>query len=135
MLDAGSWSSTTRPRLEALSLLIGRERDDGWRLISRSEVFDLRPAPLDLFLAAMAWGFGTTGYGWRRTAAILRAAGEDRVIRAVATLQSANAQEGAPAVWRAWSRDGDAKLLGLGTAFASKCQHRLNLDPFSPAES
>lgn len=89
--------------------------------ISRRDVFALADAdPVDLFLAAMAWGFGDVGYGWYRTNNVIEHAGEDRIARAIETIRKANQQAEPIGAWRAWSRAGEAKLPGLGTAFASK---------------
>jgi hypothetical protein len=119
--DADAWSIEARRRVTALhESLAGRSCDDGCQLISRSDVFSRAGDPVDLFLAAMAWGFGNRGYGWRRTSNILNAAGEDGVAGAVNLLRGAVADGGPAGGWRAWSRAGDAKLRGLGTAFASK---------------
>jgi hypothetical protein len=93
--------------------------DPRWRLITRGDVFASNE-PLLIFLAAMAWGFGPTGYGWRRTLDILTAAGDDAVVNAMRTLQRAHSEGGPEAVWKAFSADGTAKVNGLGTAFASK---------------
>jgi hypothetical protein len=76
--------------------------------------------PLLLFLAAMAWGFGSVGYGWRRTLDILTAAGADAVVNSVRSLQHSYSDGGPGAVWKAFSARGAAKVDGLGTAFASK---------------
>ncbi len=119
--DAPSWKHRTRARVLALGdTLDDGSRTDGWRLISRSDVFDRRGDSLDLFLAAMAWGFGNRGYGWRRTSDIINCAGEARVRRTVDELRRATTEHGYEAAWRAWSRNGEAKLQGLDTAFASK---------------
>ena len=69
----------------------------GWRLITRGDVF-ASDEPLLLFLAAMAWGFGPTGYGWRRTLDILTAAGDDAEVNAMRTLQRAHSECGPEAV-------------------------------------
>ncbi len=129
--DAPVWSPDTRGRLQRLTdELSDGLRDDGWVRISRDDVFRQHASdePLDLFLAAMAWGFGTVGYGWRRTADIINAAGEDEVRRAVACLRKVGAEDGAAEVWRAWSWGGSAKLRGLGTAFASKVAYFASFD-------
>jgi len=117
-IGAEPWSKDTRGRLKDLRDHL--ERDGSGRMISRADVFDRRGDPLDLFLAAMAWGFGDRGYGWYRTATVINTAGEARVARAVETLQRAAEEGGSAGTWKAWSRGGVAKLPGLGTAFASK---------------
>jgi len=91
----------------------------GWRKITRGDVFTV-DEPLLLFLAAMAWGFGATGYGWRRTVDILVAAGADAVVKAMRILQRSYGDGGPGAAWTAFSAGGAAKVGGLGTAFASK---------------
>jgi hypothetical protein len=120
-VDAAPWSEKVRERLRALcDGLDDHSRNDGWRLICRTNVFARADDPLDLFLAAIAWGFGNRGYGWRRTADIIDGAAEMRVRRAVEDLRDAATNCGYAGVWLAWSRDGIAKLSGLDTAFASK---------------
>jgi len=70
--------------------------------------------PERLLIAAMAWGFGTTGYGGFRTAAML---GHLEAIEAiVATARSASAAE---AYQRLWDRN-HAAVPYLGTAFGTK---------------
>lgn len=119
-LEATAWSAATRRRLSDLADALGPSHRDGWRQISRDDVFKRSDDdPLDLFLAAMAWGFGGRGYGWHRTSAILNQSGEHAVARAVDRLRE-KVTEDMSWVWRAWSRGGAAKLRGLDTAFASK---------------
>lgn len=119
--QADAWSSETRQRVISLDAALNDgSRDDGWRLISRADVFSRAADPLELFVAAMAWGFGNRGYGWRRTANIINRAGERQIVRAVGRLRDAAAEAGPANVWRTWSRGGAAKLHGLDTAFASK---------------
>ncbi len=108
------YSAHSRDQFAISSGSVGR-----WRLISRADVFSRAGDPLDLFLAAMAWGFGNRGYGWRRTAGIINHAGEEQVVRAVESLRRA-AADGPARTWSAWSRGGEAKMRGLDTAFASK---------------
>lgn len=118
---AEAWSEGTARRVRALAdSLHDGTRDDGWRLISRQAVFERRDDPIDLFLAAMAWGFGNRGYGWRRTSAIVEHSGEATITRCVKELQRAASADGCEGTWRAWSRGGAAKMRGLDTAFASK---------------
>lgn len=141
----GSWNAeawqrgfseypTARERLDVLAARLPRRQgsDVGWRLITRGDVFT-SGEPLLLFLAAMAWGFGLRGYGWRRTLDILTTAGDDAVIKAMRTLQHSYSCGGPEGVWRAFSASDAAKLHGLGTAFASKvayftCYDRLRGD-------
>lgn len=70
------------------------------------------------FLAVMAWGFGSLGYGQYRTTAILTGTPDASVkLQAVAhTL----AQEGADGAYRRMARPGDCKLRRLGPAFGTK---------------
>lgn len=127
--QAEVWSTDARRRVQRLyASLDDRSRDDGWRLISRAQVFHRADDPLDLFMAAMAWGFGNRGYGWRRTSDIINGAGEETVARAVERLRHAEAEGGAAGVWRAWARGGEAKLRGLDTAFASKVAYFASFD-------
>lgn len=121
--NAGVWDQRTRQRVDRLARSIegGPRNDRGWVRISRADVFARAEAdPVDLFLAAMAWGYGARGYGWRRTADIIVAVGEDAVAGAVNRLRAAAGEDGPQGAWRAWSRGGTAKLRGLDTAFASK---------------
>lgn len=126
--DAPTWDEIARERIcdFATSLASRAQRDDGWVRIARSDVFDRATVgPVDLFLAAMAWGFGPRGYGWRRTSDVLQDAGETAVARAVGRLA---VSPGTRAVWRAWSPGGAAKLKGVGTAFASKVAYFAGYD-------
>ena len=113
---------TGREQLDALaaSLPQGSGTDPGWRRITRGDVFAADEPPL-LFLGAMAWGFGSTGYGWRRTLDILTPDGARAVVNAIRILRRSYGDGGSPdAVWRAFSASGAAKVKGLGAAFASK---------------
>jgi hypothetical protein len=112
---------TARERLDVLATNLPQwsGAEPGWRKITRGDVF-ATDEPLLLFLAAMAWGFGSTGYGWRRTLDILTAAGADTVVNAMRMLQSSYGDGDPGAVWKAFSARGAAKVGGLGTAFASK---------------
>jgi hypothetical protein len=74
----------------------------------------------------MAWGYGSVGWGWWRTARIINCNGEEAVGCAVEALQCAGG-EGPACAWGAWSR-GAAKLHGLGTAFASKVAYFSSYD-------
>lgn len=87
--------------------------------VSRRDVFAQRDDPTRLFLTAMAWGYGLTGYGWLRTARVLEKAGADGIGDVIASMREF-AQQGPEVAFQAWSRGGVAKLPGLGTAFASK---------------
>ena len=131
--SADAWRSAdvggtdTHDRIESLATSLGYPKGakGGWIKIARRDVFDQRDDPNMLFLASMAWGFGTTGYGWKRTSRII---GTGKVATAVAELR--RAAEAAPSdTWRAWSPGGKAKINGLGTAFASKVAYFAAYDP------
>lgn len=119
-----------KKRIERLASTLP-DRGDGWVYICRGDVFAWggREA-CDLFLGAMAWGFGNRGYGWRRTRNILSGGrtldqalepeSSTRIDRAISTIRQAAAEFGPAGAWRAWSMDGNARLPWLGTAFASK---------------
>lgn len=125
--SAGAWRDgfAAGPKLQqrvnrlADRLRNGPDHRPDWRYITRSDVF-ASDTTLDLFLAALAWGFGTTGYGWRRTLAIFAEADDDAVTKAIKELKRSFAEHGAEGVWTAFSPGGKAKLTGLGAAFASK---------------
>lgn len=126
---ASPWSKPVRQRVRALyDSLHDQSRDDGWRLIARSDVFERADDPFDLFVAAMAWGFGDRGYGWHRTALIVNSAGEARIRQAVEDMHRVAVEHDYGAVWRSWSRGGIAKLPGLDTAFASKLAYFASFD-------
>jgi hypothetical protein len=131
-VEAEPWSSGTRARLRDLAkTLDDGTSKDGWVQISRKDVFSRADLGwLDLFLAAMAWGFGVRGYGWYRTGHIIRKAGDVAVARAVEQLASAG-RVGSSAAWQAWSPRGEAKLEGLGSAFASKVAYFAAFDRVS----
>jgi hypothetical protein len=116
------WQKGTLARINRLSSELEPTCDGGHRLIRREDVFDRAGDAVDLFLATMAWGYGTVGYGWWRTAGIINAGGrngEQRVAAAVAAYRAAHLEEGFSGVARAWT-SGGGKLPGLGPAFASK---------------
>jgi hypothetical protein len=95
--NASVWDQRTRQRADRLARSIegGPRNDRGWVRISRADVFARAEAdPVDLFLAAMAWGYGARGYGWRRTADIIVAVGEDAVAGAVNRLRAAAGEDG-----------------------------------------
>jgi hypothetical protein len=116
------WVKDTRARIDRLRCELELNRDGDYLLIRREDVFDRAGDTVNLFLAAMAWGFGTTGYGWWRTAEIVNPGirnGERRVAAAVDSYCDAYTREGVEGVARAWAQ-GDGKVPGLGPAFASK---------------
>ncbi len=121
-VNSGSWHPRIKRRLESLCQQL--DSSGRWEelTISRQDVFDRRDDAVDLFLVTMAWGFGTTGYGCWRTAAMICPDGEDRSARiaaAVDAYREAWSFDGAVAVARAWA-NGEGKVPGLGPAFASK---------------
>lgn len=126
-IDSGTWIPVTRGRLETLAEKLApcRYGKAGGLSIARRNVFECRGKPVDLFLAAMAWGFGPRGYGWSRTAKMINPDGKDgeaSVEAAVAAYCSAWHRGGAAAVARAWT-SGPGKIWGLGPAFASKAAY------------
>jgi hypothetical protein len=116
------WCPQTAERLKDLADKIDRSGTGDELTIRRCDVFDCREDPVDVFLAAMAWGFGTTGYGWSRTARMINPGlrnEEATVAAAVESYRSAWAEGGAEAVAQSWGR-GTGRIPGLGPAFASK---------------
>jgi hypothetical protein len=103
----------------ASRLPAGRGRRRHWRYITRKDVFAASTAR-DLVLAALAWGYGTTGYGWRRSLKILKDISDQDLTAAIAEMRRSFANKGARGVWTSFSAGGLARLRGLGTAFASK---------------
>jgi hypothetical protein len=121
-LASQDWHSTTKARIAALCEEIDFSTSAEELVITRRDVFDRRDSAVDLLIAAMAWGFGATGYGCWRTAAIVNPGGRDqeqRVADAVEAYRAAWSTGGAEAVARAWA-NGKGKIRGLGPAFASK---------------
>jgi len=116
------WHRDTRARLNRLRSELEPTSDGRHLQIRREDVFDRAGDAIDLFLAAMAWGYGTVGYGWWRTAEIINSGGRDgeqRVAAVVRAYRTAYLREGFSGVARAWTL-GDGKIRGLGPAFASK---------------
>ena len=116
------WCPRTADRLRELADKIDRSGMGDELTIRRCDVFDCREDPVDFFLAAMAWGFGTTGYGWSRSAKMINPGlrnEEATVAAAVESYRSAWAEGGAEAVAQSWGR-GTGRIPGLGPAFASK---------------
>jgi len=115
------WHRATRKRLKALADSLGPPNGHGRLFITRSQVFARRD-PVDLFLAAMAWGYGTNGYGPWRTAQIVNPEGRNREasIRGMVDASRRAWDPDKPeALLRAWE-SGAGKIRGLGPAFASK---------------
>jgi hypothetical protein len=71
--------------------------------------------PVDLFLMAMAWGYGTVGYGPSRTKEILDTDGAAEKLRAIV---AATRDEGAGPGWTALLSS--HKIDGLGMSFGTK---------------
>ena len=94
----------------------GRIQPDGRAVITRDQVGSHVGSPIDLFVAAMAWGFGERGYGWHRTRGMFGEDGAQRVPKLVGSLRSsANDPE---EIWRVLR--GSLGLRGLGPAFGTK---------------
>jgi hypothetical protein len=71
--------------------------------------------PIELFLAAMAWGFGTTNVRWPRQAEMLiRVDDRAKLTEILRTVRQKGAAEGWSALW------GDQHVDGLGAAFGTK---------------
>jgi len=86
--------------------------------ISRQDVFERSGGdPVELFLAAMTWGHGASGYGASRTRKILVAAGARGIGKLVAELRRIGPDD-PEASWTASQRT--QHLPGLGPAFATK---------------
>lgn len=120
-VKAISWSADRAPWPRALkdhpnlrAALEAEANGDGGGI--RREFVFKQSDPVELFLAAMAWGFGPTNVRWPKQHAMLLDADSQRdnlteIIRAVR-------EEGAIAGWRAlW---GEHHIDGLGPAFGTK---------------
>ena len=121
-LSRSDWDGEARAHVQALAATLPEVPEHDGRLwITRADVFDRSEEAdgLDLYLAAMAWGYGRVGYGAWRTAAVLRRNGAVGVRRTVDRLRGM-ALDPSSDSFRAWSAGGEAKLTGVGTAFASK---------------
>ncbi len=71
--------------------------------------------PIEIFLAAMAWGLGTTNVRWPRQAAMLRAEGnEPKLAEIIRQVRENGAGDGWSALW------GDNHVDGFGAAFGTK---------------
>ena len=126
----GYWHRSTRKRLEALADSLDPPDDNGPLFITRSQVFARRD-PVDLFLASMAWGYGTNGYGSWRTAQIVNPEGRNReaaIDDMVAAYRRAWDPNKPEVLLRAWE-SGTGKIRGLGPAFASKVAYFALYDP------
>jgi hypothetical protein len=116
------WHPDTRRRVQTLAHELDPSGQAEAVMITRADVFTRREDPVQMFLAAMAWGYGPTGYGCWRTAAIINPDGrneESRVRAAMKAYHQAWADTGPQALAAAWTH-GPGKIAGLGPAFASK---------------
>ena len=123
-----NWASGLEKALLDAVNVVHQQSDvvDGISWLSRKAVFgiDTSTSPLPLFIATMAWGTGTAGYGWWRATDIAHRAGSvdvllDRLRRQIrAAREGTSPGEQADAAWRAWKES--AKLARLDTAFVSK---------------
>lgn len=90
--------------------------------IARYFVHGLAAAePMELFLASMAWGWGTVGYGPYRVGSIIKDAGNRRNIATIIdTVREGKVTDGSPGRrgWKALL--GDNRVPGLGMAFGTK---------------
>jgi hypothetical protein len=115
-------SSAASSRIRPLASTCGWTDDSGSdaaATISRRQVLD-QDDPEMLFLASLIWGFGTTGYGWSRTARILQVAGErSSTLTSTVEAYRVAARVGPEAVYSTWT-SGPHQISGLYTAFASK---------------
>jgi hypothetical protein len=93
--------------------------------ISRRGIFDFVNSPdrseIDGFLAVMAWGHGTTGYGWWRTAraAASRRGNQYRKLCNRIQVQVEAARRSPESAFDSWSHK-DSRIMFVGPAFASK---------------
>lgn len=116
-----SWSSETHPWPQALagydSLRTALEDEvRGHGGIRREFVFGYAAQdPSELFLAAMAWGFGPRNVRWPRQGEMLvRRADQPKLARIICSVREHGAGEGWSALW------GKTHVDGLGPAFGSK---------------
>lgn len=84
----------------------------------RSDVTDVAAEPVDLLIAAMAWGFGVRGYGPARTAKMLDTDGVDE---AAADIIDTTLTTGAgPGFSALFKTNGSGRISGLAVAMGSK---------------
>nr|BFE64548.1 hypothetical protein GCM10020063_090740 [Dactylosporangium thailandense] len=102
----------------------GLPHGNGYVSISRADVFAFAQRPYESFVAAMAWGFGPSGYGWYRTRSILEAAEPDRIPQLITALRAV--ADSAVQTWA--SLEGTAGLRGLGPAFGTKVAYFAGYD-------
>jgi hypothetical protein len=112
------------------AVLAGSHRRGGRALIVRDQVFAFQDRPCDLFVAAMAWGYGTTGYGCYRTRRIIESSGVQRLTEFIKSLRAVAAS---PAMtWETiMGRHG---VNGLGPAFGTKLAYFAGYDRRSHGE-
>lgn len=112
--DKDPWPAALRGHGDLRDALVSEVRRYGG--IRREFVFGCADRrPVELFLAAMAWGFGTTNVRWPRQAAMLtREGNEPKVAEIIRQLLEGGAGEGWSALW------GDNHVDGLGAAFGTK---------------
>lgn len=98
--------------VDTIATGLPRKGDRAW--ITRDHVFSFLGRPVEMFVAAMAWGFGLSGYGWPRTAKIFT--DEPRLKTLLGELHSAASDPG-----RTFAViTGPTGLRGLGPAFGTK---------------
>jgi len=110
------WSAILQQRPQLLVDLESEIDEHGG--IRRAFVHDRASGdPLTLFLAAMAWGFGTTGYGATRVAKILsHPEAATKLERIVSVVQTDGAGEG----WGELLDPSRSKIPRFGMAFGTK---------------
>ncbi len=121
----GLEGSALADSVEVVATGLALKNDRAW--ITRGRVFsfaDHAGRPAELFVAAMAWGFGSAGYGWYRTLHAYGAHGGTRLPRLIGGLRAAS---GSPE--QAWTvlMGGDG-LRGLGPAFGTKLAYFTGYD-------
>jgi hypothetical protein len=88
----------------------GPERQPDWRNITRNDVFGASTAAHTV-LATLAWGYGTVGYGWRRSLNILSEFRDDALTAALEVLRQSFAEDGSAGmdVFLCWRSGEDAR--------------------------
>ena len=112
--DKDPWPDALRGHHELRDALVSEVRDhDG---IRREFVFGCADRkPVDLFLAAMAFGFGATNVRWPRQARMLVSQENGpKLAEIIREVRENGAGEGWSALW------GESKVHGLGAAFGTK---------------
>jgi hypothetical protein len=129
----GSWLTTGGLRAhETLIADIADQSDPGRtadeRMIRRRHIFDIKD-PVRLFLAAMIWGHGRSGYGPARVGKIVEVAGTELRPRIEGLITAAH--RGPPEAWDALTTTHQLKFLG--PAFATKVAYFAAFTPESSA--